>query len=257
MTFFDSVLLFAAAVAGGSLNAVAGGGSLLTFPTLLFLGVPAIPANASSAVALWPGTVASVGAYREDLRSARRHMLPFSVSSFVGGIVGALLLLRTSPRTFQDLVPWLLLVATLVFTFGGAVISRLRRGRERPAHAPSSRASRVAGFLAQLLIATYGGFFGGGMGIMMLATYTALGMEDIHAMNGLKNWCSACINGVAVVTFVTAGVVWWPQTLVMLTGAVAGGYFGAAWARKVDPARVRRFVIVLGFVMSAYFFVYG
>ena len=257
MTFFESVLLFVAAVAGGSLNSVAGGGSLLTFPTLLFVGVPAIQANATSAVALWPGTVASAAAYREDLRSARRHLLPFSVSSFLGGLLGALLLLRTSPGTFQDLVPWLLLAATLVFTFGGAVIARLRRGRERPAHASPSRASSVAGFLAQLLIATYGGFFGGGMGIMMLATYTALGMQDIHAMNGLKNWCASCINAVAVVTFAAAGVVWWPQALVMLAGAVAGGYFGAVWARKVDPLLVRRFVIVLGFAMSAYFFVYG
>jgi len=256
MTLSEAVLLFLAAVAGGSLNAVAGGGSLLTFPTLLFLGVPAIPANATSSVALWPGTIASVGAYREDLRSARRHLLLFSASSFIGGVVGALLLLRTSPRTFQALVPWLILTATLVFTFGGAVIERLRRGRERSAHL-SSRASRAAGFVAQLLIATYGGFFGGGMGIMMLATYTALGMEDIHAMNGIKNWCSVCINGVAVATFTAAGVVWWPQALLMVVGAVAGGYYAAVWARKVDPAHVRRFVIVLGFVLSGYFFVYG
>jgi uncharacterized membrane protein YfcA len=256
MTLPDAVLLFLAAAGGGALNAVAGGGSFLTFPTLLFQGVPAVPANASSAVALWPGSLASTAAHREDLRSGKEHLLTFTVSSLVGGVLGAALLLLTPGTTFRALVPWLLLLATLVFAFGGRVVARLRRDRKRGAH-DRSRASSVAGFLAQLVIATYGGFFGGGMGMMMLATFTVLGMEDIHAMNGLKNWCAVCINGVAVVTFVAAGIVAWPQTLVMLVGAVLGGYGGATSAKRVDPAVVRRFVIALGLVLSGYFFLQG
>ncbi len=254
MTFFDSVLLLAAAGGGGALNAVAGGGSFLTFPMLLFQGVPAIAANASSAVALWPASLASAGAYRHDIRLAKAYLLSFSVASVAGGILGAQLLLHTSGTTFRSLVPWLLLFVTLVFAFGGVVVKALRKGRV-PAAQTRSRASTAAGFLTQLLIATYGGFFGGGMGIMMLATFTALGMENIHAMNGLKNWCAVCINGVAVVTFVAAGVVAWPQTSVMLIGGVAGGYFGASGAKKLNPLLIRRFVIALGLVLSAYFFI--
>jgi uncharacterized membrane protein YfcA len=183
-------------------------------------------------------------------------LLSFSVASVAGGILGAALLLHTSGTTFRSLVPWLLLFATLVFAFGGSVVKRLRRDQDPATHTPSSASSAI-GFLTQLLIATYGGFFGGGMGIMMLATFAALGMEDIHAMNGLKNWCAVCINGVAVATFVVAGVVAWPQTSIMLIGGVAGGYLGASGAKKLNPLVIRRFVIALGLVLSTYFFVQG
>lgn len=256
MTLLDSVLLLAAAAGGGGLNAVAGGGSFLTFPMLIFQGVPAISANASSAVALWPASLASVGAYRADIRLAKRYLTSFSLASVTGGLLGAELLLHTSGTTFRSLIPWLLLFATVVFAFGGAVVRTLRKD-QNPATHTRSGASSAVGFLTQLLIATYGGFFGGGMGIMMLATFAALGMEDIHAMNGLKNWCAVCINGVAVATFVAAGVVSWPQTSVMLIGGVAGGYLGASWARTLNPLLIRRFVIALGLVLSTYFFVQG
>ncbi|MDP9349251.1 MAG: sulfite exporter TauE/SafE family protein [Gemmatimonadota bacterium] len=256
MTLPDALFLFTAAVGGGALNAVAGGGSLLTFPTLLFHGVPAVPANASSAVALMPGSLASTAAYRDDLRSTREYLPAYTLSSLLGGLLGAVILLYTPGAAFQALVPWLMLLATLLFAFGGSAVRRLREGRDPGARA-RSRLSWAAGFLTQLVIATYGGFFGGGMGIMMLATFTAVGMEDIHAMNALKSWCAVCINAVAVVTFVAAGIVSWPQTLVMLAGAVVGGYAGAASAKRVDPVRVRRFVIVLGAVLTAYFFIQG
>lgn len=251
--FLDGLLLFASAVCGGALNSVAGGGSFFTFPALVFLGVPPVTANATSAVALWPGSVASASAYRKDLHSTRRFLLPFSIASLLGGLAGALLLLRTSNEVFDVLIPWLLLVATLVFAFGGQVVSRVRKDPVDTDRPQTTRAA-VVGFLVQLVIATYGGFFGGGMGIMMLATFTILGLTDIHAMNGLKNWMATFINGIAVATFIVAGAIYWPQTAVMLVGAIAGGYGGASSARRLNPLYVRRFVIALGFGLSAYFF---
>lgn len=253
MTTPDALLLLLAGAGGGALNAVAGGGSFLTFPTLVFQGVSPIIANATSTVALWPGSIASTGAYRDDLRTLRRYLVPFSVASLLGGYLGAWLLLRTSPDDFRALVPWLILVATLVFAFGDRVVTRLR-ARSDGEPRPPARWGFPLAVATQLLIATYGGFFGGGMGIMMLATFTIFGMRDIHAMNGMKSWLAVAINGVAVVTFVAAGAVLWPQALVMLAGAVAGGYGGARLARRVAPGRVRRFVIALGAVLTVYFF---
>lgn len=255
LTFLEAGLLFLAAVAGGALNSVAGGGSFITFPTLLFTGVPPIVANATSTMALWPGSLASVGAYRKDVRAYRSYLVPFSIASLIGGYLGARILLRTSDGDFRALVPWLMLVATLVFAFGGRVMSLIRR--EGETERPTTRLSVVVAGLVQLVISTYGGFFGGGMGILMLATFTILGMRRIHAMNGMKNWLAACINGIAVVTFVAAGAIVWPQTLVMVVGAVLGGYGGASLAKKLNPLHVRRFVIALGFGLSLYFFVSG
>jgi uncharacterized protein len=255
VTLLEAALLFLAAVGGGALNSVAGGGSFLTFPTLLFTGVSPIIANATSTVALWPGSIASAGAYRKDVRAYRQLLVPFSIASLAGGYLGARILLRTSDGDFRALVPWLLLVATLVFAFGGQVVSRLRRKRD--AERPATTTSTAVAVATQLVIATYGGFFGGGMGILMLATFTILGMSDIHAMNGMKNWLAVCINGVAVVTFVAAGAVLWPQAVVMLGGAILGGYGGASLAKKVDAVHVRRFVIALGLGLSAYFFIRG
>jgi uncharacterized protein len=255
VNFLDAALLFLAAVGGGALNSVAGGGSFLTFPTLLFTGVTPIIANATSTVALWPGSIASASAYRRDLRSSRRHLLSFAIASLVGGFVGARILLRTSDGDFRALVPWLLLLATLVFAFGNQIVSRIWKKRDTE-HAPS-RASAIAAVATQLVIATYGGFFGGGMGILMLATFTILGMRDIHAMNGMKNTLAVCINGIAVLTFVAAGAVLWPQAMVMLAGAVMGGYGGASLAKRLNPQHVRRFVIALGLVLSGYFFANG
>ena len=253
MTFLDGLLLFLAAMGGGTMNAVAGGGSFLTFPTLVFQGVPPIIANATSTVALWPGSIASTAGYRDDLRTLRRWLVPFSVACLVGGYLGAWLLLRTSPDDFRALIPWLILVATLVFAFGDRVVTRLR-SRTGDDPRPPSRRGLAAAVLVQLAIAVYGGFFGGGMGIMMLASYTIMGMRDIHAMNGMKSWLAVMINGVAVATFVAAGAVVWPQALVMLGGAVAGGYWGARAAKRLRPLFVRRFVIALGAVLTVYFF---
>jgi len=254
MTLLQAVILFLAAVLAGALNSVAGGGSFISFPTLIFTGVPAITANATSTVALWPGSVASVGAYRREFRPWPGLFL-LGLSSLVGGLLGAELLLHTPPATFVRLIPFLLLVATLLFTFGGSLTAGLRRRVEKMEMAPWV----ITGALAfiQLIIATYGGYFGGGIGILMLAALALAGMENIHEMNALKTLLATCINGVAVVTFIAAGAVAWPQALVMLVGAITGGYGGAHIARQLNPLLVRRFVSVVGVVLTVYFFIRG
>jgi uncharacterized protein len=250
--FVEYAALFASAVLGGGLNSVAGGGSFLTFPTLIVTGVAPIKANATSTVALWPGSLASVGAYRREL-GAVRHGKLLSGISLIGGLLGALLLLHTPSATFSALIPYLLLVATLLFAFNGPI-----RGWLGAMFAPGEHHSGRMPFaliVAQLVIATYGGFFGGGIGILMLAALSLLGLDNIHEMNALKTLLASCINGIAVVTFIIAGAVVWPQAVVMLVGAVTGGYVGAATARKLDQRWVRRFVIAVGCAMTIYFFV--
>ena len=198
MTLATYGLLFVAAAVGGAINSVAGGGSFVAFPALLFAGVPPVPANATNTIALWPGSLASAVAYRRELARCRgascsRWAPPVSL----GGAAGSLLLLRTSDHTFVLLIPWLLLFATVLFSFGGAVTRKLR------ARAPGPRSASAIG--AQLFIGVYGGYFGGGIGIMMLAVLSLLGMTDIHRMNSLKAVLGTLVNGVAVVAFVIAG----------------------------------------------------
>jgi uncharacterized membrane protein YfcA len=252
MTVSHALLLFVAAMLGGALNSVAGGGSFISFPALVFSGAPSIPANATNTVALWPGSVASAGAYRKELQAARNLLILLCSVSVLGGYVGAKLLLGTRPATFDRLLPWLLLVATLLFAFGGEVTKRLR-ANIRTERAPSWLGT--AGVcLLQFAISIYGGFFGGGIGILMLATLALMGMTEIHTMNALKTVLASLINGVAVVTFVRAQQVLWAEAGVMVTGAIIGGYCGAYYARKLNPVVVRNFVIVVGFGMTAIFF---
>lgn len=245
------VFLVGAAVVAGALNSVAGGGSFLTFPALLFAGVPPISANATNTVALWPGSLASIGGYREELQQERRVLKVLAGVSLAGGLVGALLLLGTPERTFTKLIPWLLLGATLIFALGGRVTDRLR-GTAPEQGAPPRRLGAVAP--VQFAIAVYGGYFGGGIGILMLAALAVLGMRDIHRMNGLKVVLATLINGVAIVAFLAAGVVDVPVGLAMAVGAVVGGYGGARTARRLPPEWVRGFVIAVGAVLTVVFF---
>ena len=272
MTIVQAVALFIAAILAGALNSVAGGGSFISFPMLLFTGVPAIQANATNAMAVWPGSMASIPPYRKDLAHERRELLIFSAVSVIGGVLGAVILLRTPPALFQRLIPWLLLVATLIFAFGGNVTQWLRRRRAASTDAPAeaaapiteddavgdthtTRGALVVVGIIQFIIALYGGYFGGGMGIMMLAGFALLGMRNIHAMNALKVVLASIINGVAVVAFAIAGAIAWPQALVMVVGAIIGGDGGAALAHRVPPQYVRRFAIAVGLLISAYFFI--
>jgi len=252
MTLQDATLLFVAAGLAGTMNSVAGGGSFISFPALIFTRVLPIPANATSTVALWPGTVASAGAYRKRFPKDFKILVEMLTTSVTGGTLGAVVLLRTPQTTFMRFVPYLFLLATLLLIFGKQLATWVE------ATFKTSKQPRwmmvVASNFFQFLIALYGGFFGAGIGIMMLALLTLLRMEDIHAMNALKTLLNAAINGAAVVTFIAAGAVLWPQALVMLGGAVMGGYGGAHFAQKLDPLIVRRFVIAVGISMSLYFF---
>jgi uncharacterized membrane protein YfcA len=241
------VLLFFAAALGGALNAVAGGGSFIAFPALLFAGVLPVAANATNTVALWPGAVASAFAYRREMPSDRRVLLVLAGASLAGGAAGALLLLHTSESAFVALIPWLLLVATTLFTFGKRLTARFSGG------AASGRAL-VGIAVVQTCIAVYGGYFGGGMSILMLAALALAGMTDIHQMNALKTVLGAVINGIAVVLFVIAGAVAWKPGSVMIVGGIAGGYVGAALARRVDPKQVRKFVLVVAWALTVWFF---
>jgi uncharacterized membrane protein YfcA len=238
-------VLLAAGIVGGALNSVAGGGGFICFPALLLSGVPPIPANATNAVALWPGTLASTGAYRREFGRGPAGVLgPLLLMSLLGGALGALLLLKTPEHAFTRMIPWLLLAATLLFTFAGKLTRR---------H-PGARHSSWGMWLLQFLIAIYIGYFGAGAGILMLALLAVMGMTHIHTMNAFKTLLATCANGVAVLTFIVAGAVYWPQALLMTTGAVVGGYGGAHYAQKVDPRHVRYLVIAVGFFMTAYFF---
>lgn len=252
MTLLQAIVLAAVALLAGAINSVAGGGSFFTFPTLILTGVPSVQANATNTVALWPGIVASIAGYRKEL-AGRRDLLVLVVISLVGGTLGAYLLLHTPQSTFTRLIPFLLLFATLLFAFGGriALALRNRMGKSRA----SSRAVAVIVAFVQFVIAVYGGYFGGGIGILMLASLALMGMENMHRMNAVKTVLAACINGVAVVTFIVARAVFWPQAIVMTLGAIVGGYGGATLARKLPPAWVRRFVIAVGLGMSVLFFI--
>lgn len=244
------VFLFFAGVLGGALNAVAGGGSFIAFPALLFSGVAPIAANATNTVALWVGVTASTGAYRKHLDISRRVMVPLAVTSVIGGFAGALLLLRTPAQTFLHVLPWLMFGATLLFALGG----RLSRGSKSGLAHDASRSALIFAALFELVVAVYGGYFGGGVGIMNLAMLAALGMTDIHAMNALKSVLGGIINGVAVVTFILKDAVAWRPGVVMIVGAIVGGYFGAHYAQKLPQAWIRAFVIVVGTGMTIYFF---
>ncbi len=249
------ILLFLAAVVGGALNAVAGGGSFLTLPALIVSGVSPVVANATSTLALWPASVSSTFAYRGDIRTSRAWMALLAAVSVAGGLAGALLLVRTSDSSFLRLLPWLMLIAAVTFTFG----NRLRPAQtsadgHRLAAGARWHPSLFALLVAQLLIATYGGYFGGGMGIMMLATMTLVGMTNIHEMNGLKALLGAAINGVALTTFIVSGAISWKYGVSMAVGAIFGAYTTASFARRLQSRYVRAVVIVIGWGMTAYFF---
>lgn len=250
-----AIALFIAGLVAGTLNAIAGGGSFISFPTLLLTGVPPVQANATNTVGLWPGLAASGVAYFRLLKVPRRVLVPVLLTSAVGGLAGALLLLNTPQRTFQILIPFLMLFATLLFMFGprlramagqAAVVEDLRQ---------LSWPAIIAFSLGNLVLAIYGGYFGAGIGFMVLAALAALGLHDVHTMNALRTVTAAVINAAAVVTFIVAGAVYWPQCIVMIVGSLSGGWFGAKFTQRADPAKVRRFIIALGFVLSAYFFV--
>jgi uncharacterized membrane protein YfcA len=239
-----------AAAIGAMMNAVAGGGTLVTFPALVALGVPPLTANATSTVALWPGTMSSMWGYRRELEGAHRWAIAFAIPSLIGGVAGALLLLITPEQRFAALVPWLILGATALFIAQPPLMRALtRRGGLRPLQraADGSLAPPNAAFLFyQLLVGLYGGYFGAGAGILMLAALGLMGLTNIHQMNGLKNWGGGVMNLVAVIVFAVSGIVNWPVALTMAVGAGIGGIGGSLLAQRVGQVWVRRAIVTIG-----------
>jgi uncharacterized membrane protein YfcA len=246
----QAIFLFFAGILGGALNAVAGGGSFISFPALLFTGVPPIPANATNTLALWTGVTASGGAYRNRLDVPQRVMIPLIATSLLGGAAGAVLLLKTPTHTFMRVLPWLMLGATLLFIFG----NRLSGGRPSSVGNEAGAGAIAGASIFELVVAIYGGYFGGGVGIVNLAMLTAIGMTDIHSMNALKSVLGSAINGIAVLVFIMRRAIFWPHAAIMVLGAIVGGYFGAHYALRLPQTWVRWFVIFVGGGMTAYFF---
>jgi uncharacterized protein len=251
LTSAHAIFLFAAANVAGALNAIAGGGSFISFPSLVFTGVPEIPANATNNVGAWTGLVASSRAYRRHLDVPSRVLVPLVLVGIAGGTLGAYLLLKTPAHTFRTLIPWLMLGATLLFTFGKKLIGERT---SRVSHDASAGTLASASFFL-FLAAVYGGYFGGGLGIVLLALLAALGMTNIHAMNALKTLLSAAINGPPVLVFALNKVIYWPQAIVVMTGFVLGGYLGGHYGQRLPQKAVRVFVILVGTGMTIYFFV--
>jgi uncharacterized membrane protein YfcA len=252
MHISQATILFLAAVIAGAINSVAGGGSFVSFPALLFAGIPPVNANATNTVALWPGQVASIGAYRSQLRHlAWSTVMPLLITGVVGGMLGGWTLLKTPQSTFMRLVPWLILAATLIFAMSGRVTRWVRQRTNSGKH---HEFATGRGVVLQLFIAFYIGYFGAGAGILILAMLALLGMDQIHAMNALKALLTTVSNGVAMLLFVVAHAVYWPETILMTAGSILGGYFGAFFAQKTKPEHIRAIVIVIGFALSIYFF---
>lgn len=240
-----ALIVFVAGLIAGAMNAAAGGGSFVSVPTLIYVGVSSVSANMSSTIALYPGSIASAWAYRKNFAPILNiPVKALFFTTLIGGFAGAMLLLLTPSRSFDKILPWLLLLGSLAFAFGGP-IARL---------AKHHRPKNIFILLVQFILGVYGGYFGGAVGIMMLAMWTVLGLEDIRAMNAIKVVLVAAANTIAVLCFAVAGTVAWRQTGIMLVAAATGGYLGAHLALRVHPSRIRIAISVLNFVITGLFF---
>ena len=249
MPIAETAVLVAAAFAAGAMNAMAGGGSFLTLPALVYAGVPPVAANATGTAALLPGYASSAYGFRRDIRPvAGIGVGRLAAVSLAGGLAGAALLLLTPDGVFRAVVPWLLLAATALFAFGG----RLSAGLRRPG--AGGRGATLAGLLA---VSVYGGYFNGGLGILLLAQLGLSGLSDLNAMNGLKSLLSAVLTAVAVAAYAAGGAVHWPAAAVMVPAAVAGGYLGARLARRIPPGALRAGIVAVGLCMTAAFLAAG
>lgn len=252
MSPFDFFLLAGAGFLSGALNAVAGGGTFFSFAALLAVGLPPITANASSAVALAIGSAASALAYRRELSALWRGTLVLALASGAGALIGAMILIALDNVTFRAMIPWLLLFATLIFALGPR-IARLA-GTEGGELTPARRAIGVS---VQFLTAIYGGFFGAGMGFLMLASLGLTEGTDYHRINAIKQILAVVIQGIAIVIFIKGGVIVWPAALIVMAAAVAGGYLGVSVARTVPSRMMRGFVVASGAALTLYYFLSG
>lgn len=242
----DMVVVVAAAFGAGIVNTIAGGGTFLTFPALVYIGVPPIIANATSSVAVFPGYLGGAIGYRKELTSIdRSQLIRIAAITLVGGLIGSFLLLFSADAAFSFIVPFLLLGATLIFLFGEKI---------RQWAALKSKTITPYGAVGMLLVGTYGGYFNGGLGIILLALFALWGMTNIHQMNGLKTGLSFALTLVSVIVFSLGGLVEWQYALAMMVGSLAGGYAGAPLAKSLPMPVVRTIVATIGFVMSGIFF---
>lgn len=247
MTLFDAIMLFAAGAVAGAVNAVAGGGTFLTFGALSLAGMPPIVANATSSITQLPGYVTSTLAYWSDIRTFWRGALMLCVISAAGAIAGSLILLSLDNPSFRALVPWLLIAATAIFAAGPWLKPKPKPGQE-------AAVGGLAGAVVQFLTSIYGGFFGAGMGVMMLATLGLTQAGDYHRLNALKNMLSIVVAAMAIVVFVGGGVVAWPQAAVMIPAVGLGGWTGVWIARRISQTLLRGFVIAVGLLLAGYYF---
>lgn len=253
--------LCTASLIAGLLNSVAGGGSFLSFPALLNMGVPPIQANATNTVALWPGQFTSIAAYWRDL-GHNRHLLPvLCIAAAIGGVGGGLILLHTGQATFMRLVPWLLLVAALLFALSSPISRWLQartRGKQQPGPADEAaqarRPSMIPLFLGMVVVTLYIGYFGAGAGFLIMSLLAVAGIENVNQINALKVVTTTLANGLAVVLFIFKGQVLWQHCLLMMVTGAIGGYVGGHTARRLNPRLVRIFVTAIGFIMAGYFF---
>jgi uncharacterized protein len=246
MDIVRHALLVGSAAVAGAINAVAGGGTLISFPAAMAWGLPSIAANVTNSVALTPGSLASAWGYRRELGADRRLVRVLAPAAIVGAALGAFILHHTSQRLFDAIIPWLVLGATLILMFQGVIV------RRRPAAGgpPPSRARLGAVVFCQFLVGVYGGYFGAGMGIIMLAFLGMVASTDIHGTNGIKNLLAALVNGVASIYFIASGLVDAQAALLMTGGAVCGGFVGARLARRAPAHVIRALVIVIGFGLT-------
>lgn len=249
MTIAESAVLIVAGFLAGTMNAVAGGGTFFAFGALTAIGLPPITANATSALAMIPGYVASAVNYRGELGAVWGRAVTLGAASVAGSVIGALILVALDNATFADFVPWLLLLATLVFALGPSLTKRL------PVRTHNDAGHRVAATIVQFVLAIYGGFFGAGMGIMMLASLGITEGQDFHRVNALKHILSIVIQSTAIVIFIGGGVIAWPQALVLIVAVTAGGWLGVDVARRLPTAWVRGFVIAVGLGLTVYYLV--
>jgi uncharacterized membrane protein YfcA len=254
MSGIEIIALAAAAGAAGMINAVAGGGTLITFPALLFFGTPPLTANATSTLALVFGTAGSVYGFRRQIAPVKTWLKRFLPVSLLGGLAGGILLTRTREAVFARLVPFLILFATILFVAQGAV--RQFAGFAGKSETTVNPHYRVvwAAMLFQFGVAVYGGYFGAGIGILMLASLGCLGLTDIHEMNAVKTVLSSIINQVAAAYFIFAGLIDWPKALVMTAGALAGYFLGAHYSQRFSQRRVRQIITGIGLLISAVMF---
>ncbi|HEY6122804.1 MAG TPA: sulfite exporter TauE/SafE family protein [Pyrinomonadaceae bacterium] len=247
MSSLHILLLVAAAFAAGAINAIAGGGTLITFPVLIWLGLDPKVANATSTVALWPGLFGGLFGYRRELADSSKLLVRLGSISVIGGAIGAWLLIWTPSPLFARLVPFLILFATILFMLQGAINRRLKL---QPIVATPHATWWLGAIVFQFFSAMYGGYFGAGNGILMLAAMGLLGLHDLHRANGIKNFLGICINSIAVLSFSLSHLVVWPDALLMAVGALLGGYAGASMAVRIGQTLVRRAIIVIGFAIT-------